>query len=94
MWLFYISRVKNCERNLPLHLRGPLVFSNVFLFLMIKRREKEGGKAFFCFHSLVLTVSFFTYKAPVRENKDEGELKMVAALFSRESLEHSWIWPS
>ena len=31
---------------------GPLVFSSVFLLLMIKRRGKAGGKAFLLFSQL------------------------------------------
>ena len=41
---------------------GPLVCSSVFSFSMIKRRENEGGKAFFGFFKLVLTMLFFTDK--------------------------------
>ena len=62
MWLFYISQVKNRARNLTRHYRRTSGFSSAFLFLMIKRREKEGGKAFFGFRQLVLTVSLFTDK--------------------------------
>ena len=40
----------------------PLVFSSVSIFLMIKRRKKEGGKAFLAFFKLFLTVSLFTNK--------------------------------
>ena len=40
------------------NLRLPLRFS----FSMIKRRENEGGKAFFGFLKLVLTMSLFTDK--------------------------------
>ena len=36
----------------------------------------------------------FPLTASAGENRDEGQLKMSAALFSRVSLEHSWIWPS
>ena len=46
---FTFPELKTVNETFHFIAGGPLVFCSVFLFLMIKRREKKVGKVFFSF---------------------------------------------